>query len=78
MKKLFLMLFVALFAFATVQHAQNISVKKPVAFAKTAALSTMTPIPPQSRDQAWKIMSKMIPNPSLDRKNTSVKSFDVD
>jgi len=78
MKKLFLTLLVTFFAFASVQYAQNISAKKPVAFAKTAALSTMTPIPPQSRDQAWKIMKHMIPNPSLDRKNSSVKTFDVD
>ena len=78
MKKLFLMLTLAVFAFANPSFAQKITAKKAVAFTKTKALSTMKPIPPQSRDQAWKIMSKMIPNPSLDRQSNSVKTFDVD
>ncbi len=78
MKKLFLMLFVAVFALANLSFAQKITTKKAVAFVKTKPLSTMTPIPPQSRDQAWKIMSKMIPNPSLDRPRNTVKTFDVD
>ncbi len=78
MKKLFLTLFAAVFVFANLSFAQKITSRKAVAFTKTKPLSTMQPIPPQSRDQAWKIMSKMIPNPSLDRQSNSVKTFDVD
>ncbi len=56
-----------LFFVASTGFSQNqVKVKKAIKFAKTPPLSSITPIPPQDRVQAWKFMKKMIPNPSLE------------
>ncbi len=56
-----------LFFVASTGFSQNqVKVQKAIKFVKTPPLSSITPIPPQDRTQAWKIMKKMIPNPSLE------------
>ncbi len=63
----FLSYLLILFLVASTSFSQNkVVVKKPIKFAKTPPLSSITPIPPQDRVQAWKIMKKMIPNPSFE------------
>jgi hypothetical protein len=63
----FLTYLLILFFMASTGFSQDrLKVKKAIKFVKTPPLTTITPIPPQDRTQAWKIMKKMIPNPSLE------------
>ncbi len=67
MRKLITLLVAIVFMVSTGYSQNNIvKVKKAVGFVKTAPLSTIQAIPTQERDGAWKIMKKMVPNPSLD------------
>ncbi len=66
----FLSYLLILFMVATAGFSQNkVVTKKAIKFAKTPPLSSVTVIPPQDRAQAWKIMKKMIPNPSFEEGN---------
>ncbi len=67
MRKLITLLVAIVFMVSTGYSQNNIvKVKKAAGFVKTAPLSTIQAIPAQERDGAWKIMKKMVPNPSLD------------